>query len=68
MILTQSVCCYLTQDKTRIFVFWEGFFDGKVRLEGFTKNLNITLVGSTEMGTSIKIHGQKTMVYRIFLC
>ena len=35
--------------------FGKGFFDGKVRLEGFTKNLNITLVGSTEMGTSIKI-------------
>ena len=44
-----------TRQKPESLFFGKGFFDGKVRLEGFTKNLNITLVGSTEIGTSIKI-------------
>ena len=44
-----------TKQKPESLFFGKGFFDGKVRLEGFTKNLNITLDGSTEVGTSIKI-------------
>ena len=37
LLLTLSVCCYLTQDKNQNLCFWEGFFDGKVRLEGLQK-------------------------------
>ena len=44
-----------TKQKQESLFFGKGFFDGKVRLEGFTKNLNISLDGSTEVGTSIKI-------------
>ena len=44
-----------TEQKPESLFFGQGFFDGKVRLEGFTKNLNISLDGSTEIGTSIKI-------------
>ena len=44
-----------TVKKPESLFFGKGFFDGKVHLEGFTKNLNISLNGSTESGTSIKI-------------
>ena len=44
-----------TGQKPESLFFGKGFFDGKVHLEGFTKNLNISLNGSTESGTSIKI-------------
>ena len=44
-----------TKQNSESLFFGKGFLDGKVHLEGFTKNLNISLEGSTEVGTSIKI-------------
>ena len=44
----------IPEEEDQIF-FGDGFFKGKVRLHGPSKNLTINLLGSTEEGTSIKI-------------
>jgi len=44
-----------TQKKPESLFFGSGFLDGSVRLTGPTKALNISIEGSTEEGTSIKI-------------
>ena len=44
-----------TDNKPESLFFGEGYLNGKVNLNGPTKNLKISLDGSTEKGTSIKI-------------
>ena len=44
-----------TDNKPESLFFGEGYLNGKVNLIGPTKNLKISLDGSTEKGTSIKI-------------
>ena len=44
-----------TNNKPESLFFGEGYLNGKVTLNGPTKNLKISLDGSTEKGTSIKI-------------
>ena len=57
-----------TRQKPESLFFGKGFFDGKVRLEGFTKNLNITLVGSTERDFYKNTMDRKLWFIGYFLC
>ena len=54
-ITSERMLLLNTENKLESLFFGEGYLNGKVNLNGPTKNLKISLDGSTEKGTSIKI-------------
>ena len=54
-ILSDRMLLLNTDNKPESLFFGEGYLNGTVKLNGPTKNLKISVEGSTEEGTSIKI-------------
>ena len=54
-VISERMLLLNTDNKPESLFFGEGYLNGKVNLNGPTKNLKISLDGSTEKGTSIKI-------------